>query len=374
MRVNVGATCRASAAQPTISQPPSGAMILKTTFLESVRAWWLFRAACALLALVSWGCLSSRWLHISAGAAPLITDEQIGAVRHWTKQSWNEASRSPGLLVLVLNNDETSWGVTHRGDSARTITSFLRLICETAYPARQISLGFLTSSRSEFIQFKSVAKNEAYSTCHAIHHPGYGVNVKRGDRHTEGTQRERRRSVARLRNYLMLRTLRNEQHVVWLDADVYWLTPGIIPKMIQHSQAKPGNVGMITARCVQGNNKDYDRNAWAGPRLTPTPAQATDHFVPQATIHTKFLEQLVSNTSEDDLVHLDSVGGTILYMAADMVRQGLTFPVYNAVGTLWDTREGWDGIETEGLCYIAKSLGFGCFGLGGGWHVKHTLF
>ena len=172
----------------------------------------------------------------------------------------------------------------------------------------------------------------------------------------------------------MLRTLRNEQHVLWLDADVYWLTPGIIQKMIQHSQAKPGNVGMITARCVQGNNKDYDRNAWAGPRLTPTPAQATDHFVPQATTHTKFLEQLVSNTSEDDLVHLDSVGGTILYMAADMVRQGLTFPVFNAVGTLWDTREGWDGIETEGLCYIAKSLGFGCFGLGGGWHVKHTLF
>ena len=339
----------------------------------------LLRFGLALLALLFWICLSPS--KSQPRVASLITEERIGAVRHWTRRVVENSKRPADLLVLVLNNDETSWGVTNHGVAARTVGSLMELLQGTEYPSESISLGLLTSSGSEFARSKSAISRMGFSTSYVIHHPGYGSPVERRDRHVEATQRERRRSIARLRNYLMLRTLQNEQHILWLDADVFWLAPGIIQKMIQQSNGRQGNrsekVGMITARCLQDDNPDYDRNAWAGPRLIPTLAQQTNlptQFVPQATAETKFLAQLVGNTTEDDLVHLDSVGGTVLYIAADTVRQGLTFPTYNVVGTQWNSTEGWDGIETEGVCYIAKSLGFGCFGLGGAWHVKHTLF
>ena len=353
--------------------------------LRAIRAHWSLRVALAVLALFTLIYLSS--LQISSKPQPrvasLITEEHIGAVQHWTRKLFYKTSRPPDLelLVLVLNNDETSWGVANHGLAARTLGSFVELLQVTDYPPSSLSLGLLTSSKSEFARSKSVVSHIGYSTSQIIYHPGYGEPVGRSDRHAEGTQRERRRLIARLRNYLMFRTLRNEQHIIWLDADVHWLAPGIIQKMIQHSYGWQGNppkkVGIITARCVQDDNTDYDLNAWVGPRLIPTPAQVADTktlFVPQATAQTKFMEQLVSNTTDDNLVHLDSVGGTILYMAAESVRQGLTFPVYNTVGTQWNLTEGWDGIETEGVCYVAKSLGFGCFGLGGTWHVEHTLF
>ncbi len=33
------------------------------------------------------------------------------------------------------------------------------------------------------------------------------------------------------------------------------------------------------------------------------------------------------------------------------------------VGTKWEHKEGWDGIETEGICYMAKALGYKCWGM-----------
>ena len=68
------------------------------------------------------------------------------------------------------------------------------------------------------------------------------------------------------------------------------------------------------------------------------------------------MDGLVKGTSDDDLVRLDSVGGTILYLKSEAVHQGLNFLTYAAVGTSWNSSEGWDGIETEGMCYVAKTL------------------
>jgi hypothetical protein len=85
-----------------------------------------------------------------------------------------------------------------------------------------------------------------------------------------------------------------------------------------------------------------------------------------------YVHELIENTHDDDLLHVDSVGGTILYIRAHLVRQGVTFPTSNVVGTTW-THDGWTGIETEGLCYLASQLeGGGCFVLGGSHHVRHA--
>lgn len=64
---------------------------------------------------------------------------------------------------------------------------------------------------------------------------------------------------------------------------------------------------------------------------------------------------------KDTFVPLDSVGGTMLYVNVDVHRQGVLFPVHHLIGSEWSS-EGYDGIETEGLCYVAHFLGFKCWG------------
>lgn len=309
------------------------------------------------------------------------TEVRLKTVQHWKRELLIPARRLSNLLVLVLTQDERSWGKNEPDASFRTLDSFIDLIGGTCYPLDRMSLGLLTSSQSDFGNMKSIVEKVEFRKSHIIYHPGFGTTPGRSQRHAAATQRERRRSIARLRNYLMLRTLDSEEHVIWLDADVYWLPAGIIQKMIQQSIMGPGTyswqTGIITARCVQADNSNYDRNAWLGPRLEPSAAQLyqahdSNAFVPQPTQETNFMDQLVKGTRDDDLVPLDSVGGTILYMNSESIRQGLNFPTYYVVGTKWNSTEGWDGIETEGVCYIAKTLGYGCYGLGGTWAVKHT--
>lgn len=59
---------------------------------------------------------------------------------------------------------------------------------------------------------------------------------------------------------------------------------------------------------------------------------------------------------------LDAVGATVLMLKAGLVRQGLMFATSYLVGTDWRS-EGWDGVESEGLCITARSLGAGCWGI-----------
>ena len=58
---------------------------------------------------------------------------------------------------------------------------------------------------------------------------------------------------------------------------------------------------------------------------------------------------------KNDPVPLDSVGGTVLWVDANLHRDGVIFPPFYLIGSEWD-RNGYDGIETEGICYIAKAM------------------
>jgi hypothetical protein len=60
---------------------------------------------------------------------------------------------------------------------------------------------------------------------------------------------------------------------------------------------------------------------------------------------------------------LDSVGGTFLFVKAEVHRKGVLFPNGYVIGTEWGMKEGWDGIETEGLCYLARQIGYQCWGI-----------
>lgn len=67
---------------------------------------------------------------------------------------------------------------------------------------------------------------------------------------------------------------------------------------------------------------------------------------------------------EDDIhyhVPLDSVGGAVLFAKSIIYKQGVVFPASYIIGTEWGREEGYDGIETEGVCYLARPLGYKCW-------------
>ncbi|KAH9995461.1 glycosyltransferase family 62 protein [Xylariaceae sp. FL0662B] len=276
---------------------------------------------------------------------------------------------TPDTLVLVLGGDGRAWS---RGG----VYDFVDLLLAARLDPTTVSLGLMTSTAAEFVAAKEAAAPLPFARV--------AIFLRREEEEEDGglaavADADRRRShTASARNYLMARTLHDEAHVLWVDPGIVEFSEGIMQTMIGHAERRD-DVGLITARCSQGLTDNYDRNAWAlnhtaeepllmGPISDDSREAAARNLVETRT----YVGELVDGTGDDDLVPLDSVGGTIIYIRADLVRQGVNFPTFNVVGTTL-AREGWVGIETEGICYVASRLeGGGCFVLGGGHHVRHT--
>jgi hypothetical protein len=300
-------------------------------------------------------------------------------IQHLSRRRKNQEAE-PEILVLLITRDSNSWGMLPN-ETRRSFNSFLTLLHNASINFNQTSLAILTSSQSEFDLYSSLSMDEPFSRVSFILHPGYldpEDVTDRGDRHENLAQHKRRNELAKLRNYLMLNALEREKHVIWIDADVYNLTSGVIPAMIQHT-INP-TVGLITVRNHFGesDDNDYDLNSWAGPRTSPNEEEKalllkdSSSWVASASQGNQNMGDLVRQHGDDgDLFRLDSVGGTLLYIRASLVRQGLSFATGYVVGTSW-AGEGWDAIESEGLCVLARPLGADCYGMGGRWDSHHS--
>lgn len=337
---------------------------------------------------------------------------------------------SPATLILVLNKDEESWSRDFRS-TGRSIYDFLDLLVATDLDLATVSLGLMTSSLDEYAEIKKATATLPFARAEIFYRPPPGARASATDggggggegsgeggsssggtgdeeaasftyeeRHDPAVQRRRRGALAALRNYLMLRSLRDEEHVVWIDADVVEFSAGIVQAMVGHASRRRGDVGLITAACHQNDMANYDKNAWAVDRnassiLDAVRADDRDRAVQTLDDTRAFTDAIMASSSsagstankngdgsgsgsdgsgdgDDELLPLDSVGGTILYIRADLIRQGVIFPTFNVVGTTW-SQDGWIGVETEGICYMASSIkGGGCYLLGGKHYVRHA--
>jgi hypothetical protein len=280
----------------------------------------------------------------------------------------------PSILILALNQDGASWSSDFR-ETQRTVYDFLDVLLSTGLNPTDVSLAIMTASLDEYHKIRMATEVLPFARVEIYHHTetkpeGYSYE----HRHSPAAQLQRRSALAQVRNQLMLRALRDEKHIVWLDADVVFLSEGIVQTMLGHSESTE-DAGIITARCHQNQMENYDKNAW---RVSDAEVQgsvpegARDSFVQRLAETRVMVPEAIAGTSDTDIVPLDSVGGTILYIRASLVRQGVVFPHFNIVGTTW-SQPGWIGVETEGLCYMAKGLaGGGCYTLGGKHHVRHS--
>ncbi|CUM55681.1 uncharacterized protein AC631_02857 [Debaryomyces fabryi] len=266
------------------------------------------------------------------------------------------------------------------------------------YEANSISLGFLVGEKEEFGKvetfldnyFNNLAKTDANNKKSLAQYVNKVTlltapfidkafqSIDRNDRHNDNLQRLRRRSIARSRNFLLLHSLQNEKYTLFIDSDIVKIHH---PHMIKTFIASGKDI--IVPRIIRGDLQDYDKNSWVGERTVPSPEQYKKldlndwdnwDYVPR-DVDDKMMhfDKFIEKHKDDPMTHpanrpdylmkLDSVGGAILFLKSVIYKQGVVFPPNYIIGTTWGRLEGYDGIETEGLCYIAKSLGYGCFGM-----------
>ncbi|KAG0023485.1 hypothetical protein BGZ81_008098 [Podila clonocystis] len=273
----------------------------------------------------------------------------------FTNPSAIPVSGKQTVLVLTLVQNHKSWG------KGRSFSDFMSIVQGFDYPMSNINLGVLASDEKEFEAIAKYIKQIPGDKKNFFPHISVilrekDAGVSRENRKDEDAQRDRRRLIARMRNYLLYSTLRDEDSILWIDSDMIRIPNDLLRRMIDS-----GKDVITTATRIGSNGGFYDLNAWVGERIKPNAEeQATIEkggiFVPQPK-SVKFTHEL-----EGEFGELDSVGGTVLFVRGEVHREGVAFTTNYVIGAGWKY-EGYDGIESEGLCYVAGFLGYKCWGM-----------
>jgi len=225
------------------------------------------------------------------------------------------------------------------------LDSYFGGLDKLTYPASAISLGFLESDSDdgtfERIQERLGPLGYRYASVQ-IWQKNFHFSIPEGfPRWTHAFQIPRRKILAKARNQLLFRALRDQDWVLWLDVDVINYPADLIERLIATGR------DIVHPHCVRWyGGPSFDQNAWR------------DH----GRVH---MDELRGGP---DLVRLDTVGGTVLLVRADVHRDGLIFPCFpygaanpavRSPGPLQLSGE----LETEGFGIMAMDMGYQCWGM-----------
>jgi hypothetical protein len=225
-------------------------------------------------------------------------------------------------------------------DAAEYLDAYFQLLGRLTYPARRLSLAFLESDSEDgtfaALEGRLSRLRRRYRRA-GLWKRDFGYRIPPGAlRWDEGIQPERRSVLARSRNHLLARGLADEDWVLWLDVDVIDAPADVLEQLLATGKE------IVQPNCVLlPGGPTFDRNAWR------------DH----GRLHLDDLRD------EGDLVPLDTVGGTMLLVRAELHREGLIFPTFPyGVGHPL-ARPGRGEVETEGLGILAHDMGYSCWGM-----------
>ncbi len=225
-------------------------------------------------------------------------------------------------------------------DAVDSIPTYSRLLRSLTYPHRHLSLGLLESdSRDGTFEALQQALPPLRRELARIglwkHDFGYQIpaGLHRGN---PLIQQERRRVLALSRNQLLSRALADEEWVLWLDVDVIAYPSDIIERLLATGK------NIVQPHCVLDyGGPTFDQNGWRDRGHT-------------------HLDDL---RGDGDIVPLDTVGGTMLLVRADLHRNGLIFPPIPYRPGHPKARRGEGELETEGLGILAADMGEICWGM-----------
>lgn len=255
------------------------------------------------------------------------------------RQPSNAVERDPQLpRVLIL---------TPVKNANREISEYVQRLVTLSYPHHHISVGLLESDSTDttmrWLQHQLPVLQDEFRRANLWKHDfGFHipVGVHRGDARI---QLERRSILARSRNHLLMHALDDEDWVLWLDVDVCEFPPDLIERLLATGR------DIVQPHCVlEYGGPTYDQNGWRD----------------RGRLHLDDLRD------EGEFVELDAVGGTVLFIRADIHRDGLIFPpVPYGTGTP-RSREERGELETEGLGLMAHDMGHIPWGMPG-FEVLH---
>jgi glycosyltransferase involved in cell wall biosynthesis len=213
----------------------------------------------------------------------------------------------------------------------------------------RLSIGLLESDSSdgtyEALIAAEAALHRRFESVTLLRHD-FGFHVT-GHRAARDIQRRRREIIARSRNRLLAGALRDEDWVLWLDADLADYPADLLTRLLGAGH------DIVTPHCVRPDGTPFDLNTFC---FSPQSGGRDDPrhlhdglFQPPRGEGRLYLDAFEGR----DLVEVDSVGGTALLVRADLHREGLNFPPYSYRGY----------IETEGLAMMARDMGQSCWAM-----------
>jgi len=225
-------------------------------------------------------------------------------------------------------------------DAAACVEPYRRRIESLTYPHDRISIGLLESDSSDqtWNELQRVVPllRRTFSTV-ALYKRDFGYRIPLGiHRAAPQIQGERRAVMARSRNHLLFAALGDEDWVLWMDIDLIEHPPNIVERLLATGK------DIVQPHCVlDRGGPTFDKNAWSDRGL-------------------KHMDQL---RGAGDLVELESVGGSMLLVRADIHRDGLIFPAFSYGRQSPRARSAAGEIETEGLAMMAYDMGHSCWGM-----------
>jgi len=230
-------------------------------------------------------------------------------------------------------------------DAETHLAAYVAGLERLSYPREALSLGILEGDSSDGTADAIGALAPRFAARFArfcFRQKGFGFRMPASvPRWAPAYQRQRRSVLARSRNHLLMRALREEDWVLWLDVDVVGFPAELIETLLSYDR------DILHPHCVrEAGGETFDLNAWAD----------------------KGRLRMADLRGRGGAVRLDAVGGTVLLVRADIHRDGLIFPPFpygvenihiRPVHPVWGRGE----IETEGLGIMARDMGIQCWGL-----------
>lgn len=236
-------------------------------------------------------------------------------------------------------------------NAVRFLPRSLELLAGLDWDPGRLSVAFLESDSTDgthaWLEARLPELQRRYARAE-VFRKDYGSQPA-GPRWTAEIQRRRRGILADARNQLLAAALRDEDHVLWLDADLIDYPATLLSRLVDSGH------DIVVPRCDLPDGRIFDLNTFRfdpDRTIAEDPRWMTDGaFMPLSGIGRRYLDADLGRES----VPLDGVGGTALLVRADLHREGLRFPSEPYRGYL----------ETEGLAAMAADMGITCYGLPG---------
>lgn len=233
-------------------------------------------------------------------------------------------------------------------NASRHLERYFALVRALDYPRECLSLAFLESDSTDGTADRLrdlVARNADAFARVEILHLDFGQRIE-GERSAPAIQYRRRSIIAKSRNALLREALRDEDKVLWIDADLADYPADVLARLLDADRE------IVVPHCVtRPDGPTFDLNTFV---LTDTAACGWRHQLdglaqPPRGAGRRYLDELRGTP----LVEVDAVGGTMLLVDAAVHRAGVNFPDYSYRSY----------IETEGFAMLARDRGFRAWAL-----------